>query len=118
MAESARGEKPSTTKHADDDDDDDRANMANVAGVAGTGRASVEPDWSCNIGEAILDIQPVTLSSFEVGIVALGEKHLYCLTDNCSSVKYAKRLEYKPLCFRAYVIGTYRNRGRIGTYLL
>ncbi|XP_076670959.1 protein PTHB1-like isoform X2 [Andrena cerasifolii] len=103
MAESARGEKPSTTKRADDDDDDDD-DRANVAGVAGKGRASVEPDWSYNIGEAILDIQPVTLSSFEVGIVALGEKHLYCLKDNCSSVKYAKRLEYKPLCFRAYVI--------------
>lgn len=79
MAESARGEKPSATKHADDDEDDDADDdRANVAGVAGIGRASVEPDWSYNIGEAILDIQPVTLSSFEVGIVALGEKHLYC----------------------------------------
>ncbi|XP_076632670.1 protein PTHB1-like [Colletes latitarsis] len=68
------------------------------------GVETLEPDWSYNIGEAILDIQAVTLSSFEVGIIALGEKHLYCLKDNCSSVKYAKRLEYKPLCFRAYVI--------------
>lgn len=66
---------------------------------------TLEPDWSYNIGEAILDIQAVTLSSFEVGIVVLGEKHLYCLKDNCASVKYSKRLEYKPLCFRAYVIG-------------
>ncbi|XP_076167208.1 protein PTHB1-like [Ptiloglossa arizonensis] len=65
---------------------------------------TLEPDWSYNIGEAILDIQAVTLSSFEVGIVVLGEKHLYCLKDNCASVKYSKRLEYKPLCFRAYVI--------------
>ncbi|XP_015437282.1 PREDICTED: protein PTHB1 [Dufourea novaeangliae] len=65
---------------------------------------SHEPDWRYNIGEAILDIQAVTLSSFEAGIVVLGERHLYCLKDNCTSVKYAKRLEYKPLCFRAYVI--------------
>ncbi|XP_050580143.1 protein PTHB1 isoform X2 [Bombus affinis] len=65
---------------------------------------SLEPDWTYNIGEAVLGIEAVTLSSFEVGIVVLGEKHLYCLKDNCTSVKYAKRLEYKPLCFRAYVI--------------
>ncbi|XP_043514636.1 protein PTHB1, partial [Frieseomelitta varia] len=65
---------------------------------------NLEPDSTYNVGEAVLGIQVVTLSSFEVGIVVLGERHLYCLRDNCASVKYAKRLEYKPLCFRAYVI--------------
>ncbi|KOC62575.1 Protein PTHB1 [Habropoda laboriosa] len=65
---------------------------------------SLEPDWSFNIGEAILAIEAVTLTSFEVGIMVLGERHLYCLKDNCASVKYAKRLEYRPLCFRPYVI--------------
>ncbi|XP_076648785.1 protein PTHB1-like [Halictus rubicundus] len=64
----------------------------------------LEPDWTFNIGEAILDIQALTLSSFEMGIVVLGERHLYCLRDNYATVKYAKRLEYKPLCCRAYVI--------------
>ncbi|CAL7941620.1 unnamed protein product [Xylocopa violacea] len=68
------------------------------------GARSLEPDWSFNIGEAVLALEAVTLSSFEVGIVVLGEKHLYCLKDNCASVKYAKRLEYRPLCFQAYVI--------------
>ncbi|XP_039302648.1 protein PTHB1 isoform X2 [Solenopsis invicta] len=66
---------------------------------------NLEPDWSYNIGEAILDIDSVTLSSFEVGILILGEKNLYCLKDNCVTLKYAKRLEYKALCFQAYVIG-------------
>ncbi|XP_070154713.1 protein PTHB1-like [Polyergus mexicanus] len=65
---------------------------------------NLEPDWSYNIGEAVLDIDTVTLSSFEVGILVLGEKNLYCLKDNCVSLKYAKRLEYKALCFQAYVI--------------
>lgn len=65
----------------------------------------LEPDWSYNIGEAVLDIDAVILSSFEVGIIVLGEKNLYCLKDNCVSLKYAKRLEYKALCFQAYVIG-------------
>ncbi|XP_011685214.1 PREDICTED: protein PTHB1 [Wasmannia auropunctata] len=64
----------------------------------------LEPDWSYNIGEAVLDIDAVTLSSFEVGILILGEKNLYCLKDNCVTLKYAKRLEYKALCFQAYVI--------------
>ena len=68
---------------------------------------NLEPDSTYNVGEAVLGIEVVTLSSFEVGIVVLGERHLYCLRDNCASVKYAKRLEYKPLCFRAYVIGNY-----------
>ncbi|CAK9815443.1 Protein PTHB1 [Anthophora plagiata] len=65
---------------------------------------SLEPDWSFNIGEAVLDIEAVTLTSFEVGILVLGERHLYCFKDNCATVKYAKRLEYRPLCFRPYVI--------------
>lgn len=67
---------------------------------------NLEPDWSYNIGEAVLDIDAVTLSSFEVGILVLGERNLYCLNDNCVSLKYSKRLEYKALCFQAYVIGT------------
>lgn len=71
------------------------------------GPKNLEPDWSYNIGEAVLDINAVTLSSFEVGILVLGEKNLYCLKDNCVSLKYAKRLEYKALCFQAYVIGIY-----------
>lgn len=69
------------------------------------GPKHLEPDWSYNIGEAVLDIDAVVLSSFEVGILVLGEKNLYCLKDNCASLKYAKRLEYKALCFQAYVIG-------------
>lgn len=66
---------------------------------------NLEPDWSFNVGEPVRGIEVVTLTSFEVGIVVLGEKHLYCLKDNCAAIKYAKRLEYRPLCFRAYVIG-------------
>ncbi|XP_018362965.1 PREDICTED: protein PTHB1 [Trachymyrmex cornetzi] len=65
---------------------------------------NLEPDWSYNIGEAILDIDAVILSSFEVGILILGEKNLYCLKDNCVTLKYSKRLEYNALCFQPYVI--------------
>ncbi|KAK0071728.1 hypothetical protein PV325_012435, partial [Microctonus aethiopoides] len=64
----------------------------------------LEPDWSYNVGEAVLAIQPVTLSSFEVGIVVLGERNLYCFRDNCTSIKYTKKLDYNPLCCHAYVI--------------
>ncbi|XP_066595732.1 protein PTHB1 [Prorops nasuta] len=67
-------------------------------------KKTLEPDWSYNIGEAILDIEAVTLSSFEVGVVVLGEKNLYCLKGSSAALKCIKRLEYKPLCFRPYVI--------------
>ncbi|PBC32457.1 hypothetical protein APICC_10079 [Apis cerana cerana] len=70
----------------------------------GRSSSSLEPDWTFNIGEPILGIETVTLTSFEIGIVVLGERHLYCLKDNCASIKYAKRLEYRPVCSRAYVI--------------
>ena len=62
------------------------------------------------IGEPILGIETVTLTSFEIGIVVLGERYLYCLKDNCASIKYAKRLEYRPVCSRAYVIGKNNNK--------
>nr|XP_050859304.1 protein PTHB1 isoform X2 [Vespula vulgaris] len=65
---------------------------------------SLEPEWSYNIGEAVVDIGAVTLSSFEIGIVVLGEKNLYCFKDTGASLKYTKRLDYKALCFHAYVI--------------
>ncbi|XP_015595990.1 protein PTHB1 isoform X2 [Cephus cinctus] len=64
---------------------------------------NIEADWSYNLGEGVLDMDVVTLSSFEVGIVILGEKNVYCLRDNCA-VKYAKRLEYEAICFHPYVI--------------
>lgn len=65
----------------------------------------MEPEWSYNIGEAVVDIGAVTLSSFEIGIVVLGEKNLYCFKDTGATLKYTKRLDYKALCFHAYVIG-------------
>lgn len=66
------------------------------------------PDWSFNIGEPILGMDSVTLSSFENGIIVLGERTLYCLGDGCTSIKFAKRLEYGALCFFPYVIGKAR----------
>ncbi|XP_076290375.1 protein PTHB1-like [Lasioglossum baleicum] len=100
MAEWVRSDARRDSDESVDDNDNDRR-------PRGQGRVEadqLEPDWTFNIGEAILDIQTVTLSSFEMGIVVLGERHLYCLRDNYATVKYAKRLEYKPLCCRAYVI--------------
>ncbi|KAI4502979.1 hypothetical protein M0802_002023 [Mischocyttarus mexicanus] len=69
-----------------------------------TATKSLEPEWSYNIGEAVVDIGVVTLSSFEIGIVVLGEKNLFCFKDTGASLKYTKRLDYKALCFHAYVI--------------
>ncbi|XP_044003955.1 protein PTHB1 [Aphidius gifuensis] len=64
----------------------------------------LEPDWIYNISENVLGIETVVLSSFEIGIIVLTEKHIYCFRDDCSNVKYVKRLDYTPMVFRAFVI--------------
>lgn len=106
---SARRSNDETRKDDDDDEGNDNDEDDDDNRQSGMHRRvdadKLEPDWTYNIGEAILDIQAVTLTSFETGIMVLGERHLFCLKDNCSTMKYAKRLEYKPLCFRAYIIG-------------
>ncbi|XP_076222943.1 protein PTHB1 [Nomia melanderi] len=103
MAETERSSARRSNDEAHDDDDDDNENRHSRVHRR-VDADKLEPDWTYNIGEAILDIQAVTLTSFETGIMVLGERHLFCLKDNYSTVKYAKRLEYKPLCFRAYII--------------
>lgn len=65
----------------------------------------LEPDWTYNVGENVLGIETVVLSSFEIGIIVLTEKHIYCFRDDCSNVKYVKRLDYTPMVFKAFVIG-------------
>ncbi|KAJ8675661.1 hypothetical protein QAD02_011447 [Eretmocerus hayati] len=65
---------------------------------------TIAPDWSYNIGEPIIGIHAVVLSSFEIGMVVLGERTLFCLGDACTSIKTSKRLEYSSLCFLTYVI--------------
>lgn len=104
MAEWSRNKKERISRS---ESDAERRDQRRRSIEAKANNANLEPDSTYNVGEAVLGIEVVTLSSFEVGIVVLGERHLYCLRDNCTSVKYAKRLEYKPLCFRAYVIGNY-----------
>jgi Bardet-Biedl syndrome 9 protein len=63
-------------------------------------------EWSYNIGEAALDVVAVSWSNSYCDILVLGEKNLFCLKDN-GTLKFMKRLEYKPCCFHPYFIGEF-----------
>lgn len=56
--------------------------------------------WTHNLGESILDIQPVLTDI--INILILTERNLYNLNEN-GKIIFMKRLEYKPVCFFAYV---------------
>ncbi|KAL7289854.1 hypothetical protein TKK_0016252 [Trichogramma kaykai] len=75
-----------------------------TAAAATDSAPAVRPDWNYNLGEAVIGLSAVTLSSFEVGIVVLGERTLYCFGDAGTSIKFSKRLAFNPLCFFAYII--------------
>jgi Bardet-Biedl syndrome 9 protein len=67
----------------------------------------VTAEWAYNIGEAALDIVAVTWANSYCDILVLGERNLFCLKDN-GTLKFMKRLEYKPRCFHTYFIGKYK----------
>jgi Bardet-Biedl syndrome 9 protein len=71
-----------------------------------TSGRKISPEWSYNIGEAALDIVAVTWSSSYCDILVLGERNLFCLKD-IGTLKFMKRLEYKPCCFHPYFLGKF-----------
>jgi Bardet-Biedl syndrome 9 protein len=66
----------------------------------------VATEWSYDIGEAALDVVAVTWANSYCDILVLGERNLFCLKDN-GTLKFMKRLEYKPCCFHPYFIGKF-----------
>lgn len=65
----------------------------------------VTSNWTYNLGEDVLDMRCITCSNHkESFIVILGERNLYCLTDN-GSLKFMKRFEYAPSCCTTYLLG-------------
>ena len=81
--------------------------MAEAGGTNGEDSASgrkVSAEWSYNIGEGALDVAAVICSTSSCDILVLGERNLFCLKDN-GTLKFMKRLDYKPCCFHPYCIG-------------
>lgn len=64
----------------------------------------LDPDWSYNIADNILELQVVKLNVTEYCISILGEKHFFCLTENGKLV-FMKRYDFTPHCFDSYFIG-------------
>ncbi|XP_023709246.1 protein PTHB1 isoform X3 [Cryptotermes secundus] len=80
--------------------------LAEAGGTSDEESASgrkVTTEWSYNIGEAALDVVAVTWANSYCDILVLGERNLFCLKDN-GTLKFMKRLEYKPCCFHPYFI--------------
>ncbi|XP_059177174.1 protein PTHB1-like [Physella acuta] len=61
----------------------------------------VAVDWSYNIGEQAIDICYMEYSGMAPSILVLGERTIFCLTDN-GMLKFAKKLEYDPSCLLPY----------------
>lgn len=61
----------------------------------------VAADWTFNIGEQALDIAYVEYPNVAPCILVLGERTLFCLTDN-GMMKFAKKLEDDPCCVLPY----------------
>ncbi|KAK5644334.1 hypothetical protein RI129_005634 [Pyrocoelia pectoralis] len=67
--------------------------------------AKIDSNWSYNVGEDIIDLHYV-LDTFNEGyIIAVGEKHLFCLSEN-GILRFVKKLDYTPICMYAHSLDT------------
>lgn len=66
-----------------------------------------EPDWTYNLGEAILALDSVALSTMETGIIVISEKNLYYFNDTLLSVEFTIRYAYNVLCIQSYIMGKF-----------
>ncbi|XP_050305272.1 protein PTHB1 [Anthonomus grandis grandis] len=63
-------------------------------------------EWTYNLGEWPVDIQVINdVNNRQTWIVVLGEKNLFCLSEN-GQLKFMKKLDYCPICMHIYVIDT------------
>ncbi|XP_066261107.1 protein PTHB1 [Euwallacea similis] len=61
-------------------------------------------EWEFNLGESVLDIKVINdIISKEAHIVMLGEKNIFCLTEN-GRLRFMNRLGYSPICMEAYIL--------------
>ena len=63
----------------------------------------VLPEYSFNLGEAVLDIEVVTNrdGNNQCSILILGERNLFCLSETCV-LKFMKKFDYNPSSFCIY----------------
>ncbi|XP_030761020.1 protein PTHB1 isoform X2 [Sitophilus oryzae] len=69
-------------------------------------KPKVVPDWTYNLGESIIDLTVINdIINKEAWLTILGEKNLYSLNHR-GSLRFMKRLDYPPVCFRCYILVT------------
>nr|CAB3225188.1 protein PTHB1-like [Phallusia mammillata] len=59
-------------------------------------------DWKFNLGEFVLEIVVLQLSTGKSVIVVLGERALFCLEES-GQLRFMKKFEYNVSCFKALV---------------
>eukprot|EP01137_Pigoraptor_chileana_P002843 Opistho-2@42251 len=68
----------------------------------------LQPDWSLNVGEDVVDIVvarfSVAQTASQLDLIVLGERNLFCLKPT-GSVRTSRRLDYNPSCMVAYPVG-------------
>lgn len=73
--------------------------------LVNTSGKRLNPAWSYNLGESVIDIGVVrNVQTEESFIVVLSERNLLCFHDN-GCLRFTKRLQYSPLCISAYLNG-------------
>ncbi|XP_031350274.1 protein PTHB1 isoform X2 [Photinus pyralis] len=60
-------------------------------------------NWAYNVGEDVIDLHYVLDAYNEGYIIAVGEKHLFCLSES-GILKFVKKLDYTPICMHAYTL--------------
>lgn len=67
-----------------------------------------ESCWELNVGENVVDLKVAKHISGKQTVVALGERNFYGISEG-GKVLFMKHLEYSPICFNCFVLGTYNS---------
>lgn len=62
---------------------------------------ALKSEWQYDIGELVVDIKFAAFEHFSPSILVLGERSIFCLSDN-GIVRFVKKLDCTPLCFHPY----------------
>ncbi|CAL4062749.1 unnamed protein product, partial [Meganyctiphanes norvegica] len=68
-----------------------------------SGGRRLAPEWTYQLGEAVLDVIVLSPQGFPPCIVILTHHSFFCFKDN-GVLKFVKKLEYNPSSFTAYYI--------------
>lgn len=63
------------------------------------------PSWEYNLGENVLEMNYLSLTTTEAAIFLMTDSNMYCFSET-GILKFFKRLQLTPLCSHIYSRGT------------